>query len=467
MSSYQRARKTFVGARHHKRITVTLSYVVVVATACSFVGVYPTVVTAIVVCALMFGVTASVEARWRLHGWRTPEAVESMRFPPPTPRRGEGSFSLIVPAKNEVGVLQHTLESLACQTFPWIEIVATLIEGDDETIREAEAARAAYPDKIQVLVMSYPHEMKPYQLNAALQHCIGEYVGVIDAEDTVSTELLYAVEAAFQSTDADIVQGGVQLMNLGSRLRDWFCVHNVLEYFFWFFSRMPFQADQGFVPLGGNTVFIRRELLERAGGWPVTLTEDCALGVRLSTEFGATTVAFAEPALATREETPDDLTGLLHQRIRWDAGFGAELLRTTWWRLPGRRQRFLACYILATPFLQAGAGLLLPLTVLSALVLDAPAGLVLVTFLPYIPILLTLVLQVVGLHEFGRLFAERVRLRHYVFLVLGFFPYQLVLAWAAVCAVRRLATNNMTWWKTSHSNKHRSPVLAPVGLESA
>ena len=36
------------------------------------------------------------------------------------------------------------------------------------------------------------------------------------------------------------------------------------------------------VPLGGNTVFITRELLEPAGGWDQEcLTEDADIGIRL------------------------------------------------------------------------------------------------------------------------------------------------------------------------------------------
>ena len=306
--------------------------------------------------------------------------------------------------------------------------------------------------------------MKPHQLNAALEICTGDYVGVIDAEDATATGLLMSVEAAFQASSADVVQGPVQLMTLGMKLREWFMVHNVLEYLFWFSSRMMFQARHGFVPLGGNTVFIRREMLERAGGWPISLTEDCALGVKLSTEYGAKVVAVYDPALATREETPDNVHQLLHQRIRWDTGFGVELLQKKWWHLPGLERRLLAWYILATPFLQASAGLLLPLTLASAILIDAPVALVLLTFLPYIPILLSLVLQFVGLHEFGKMFDQRVRLRHYAFLGFGFFPYQLVLAWAALHAVRRIATGNMTWFKTAHSNKHRDVVALPAAV---
>jgi hypothetical protein len=134
---------------------------------------------------------------------------------------------------------------------------------------------------------------------------------------------------------------------------------------------------------------------------------------------------------------------LLNQRIRWDTGFGGELLDKQWWHLPSVPRRVLAWYILATPFLPASTGLLLPLTLVSAVALDASVGLVMLTFVPYSPILLTLTLQLVGLRESGRLYDQNVRLRHCALLLIGFYPYQVVLAWAVMCAVRRVATGDM------------------------
>ena len=82
----------------------------------------------------------------------------------------------------------------------------------------------------------------------------------------------------------------------------WFAVRNVLEYYFWFRSRLHFHARVGFIPLGGNTVFIRTNVLRQVGGWDAEcLAEDCELGVRLSS-LGAKTVVFYEPELITREE---------------------------------------------------------------------------------------------------------------------------------------------------------------------
>jgi dolichol-phosphate mannosyltransferase len=458
--SRPRSETDLVGSQY-AALTVVAVAVVLISISVFTIGLYATGLAVLTLMAVIFGVAAGVEASWRLYGRRDPEAIQEMGFPPLTARTGQDSFSIIVPAKDEVEVLHETLEALAQQTHQNVQIIATLIEGDDATIAEAEVARARYPDRIEILVKKYDQEMKPHQLNAALEICTGDYVGVIDAEDATATQLLRSVEAAFQTTDADVIQGPVQLMTLGSRIREWFMVHNVLEYLFWFSSRMMFQARHGFVPLGGNTVFIRRELLTRAGGWPISLTEDCALGVKLSTQFGAKVVALYDPALATREETPDNVHQLLHQRIRWDTGFGVELLQKKWRHLPSLERRLLAWYILATPFLQASTGLLLPVTLATAILVDAPVALVLLTFLPYIPILLSVVLQVVGLHEFGKMFEQKVRLRHYAFLVFGFFPYQLVLAWAALRAVLRIATGNMTWFKTAHSNKHRDVVVLP------
>ena len=67
---------------------------------------------------------------------------------------------------------------------------------------------------------------------------------------------------------------------LGTGLGKWFQVHNVLEYFFWFTSRMAFHAEEGFVPLGGNTVFIKRDLLEAAGGRRLAALADRGLRAR-------------------------------------------------------------------------------------------------------------------------------------------------------------------------------------------
>jgi cellulose synthase/poly-beta-1,6-N-acetylglucosamine synthase-like glycosyltransferase len=417
-------------------------------------------------------ITSGMEVRWKLFGRRTPEARSAMAFPPAVSRTAATrTFSLIVPALDEAGVLRETMRTLERQTHPHVDIIISLAEGDDATIAEARTAAAA-SRRISLMVRPYRRSSKAQQLNAALEVCAGDYVGVFDAEDDVAADLLLHVEALLDQTNADVVQGGVQLVNLDlpvhdgagslarcwARLRGWYCVHNAMEYYFWFSSRMFYQVEQGFVPLGGNTVFIRRALLEKVGGWPLNLTEDCALGVQLCVEHGVKVVAGYEARLATCEETPPRLFGrgsLDRQRRRWDQGFLSVLLDGGWRRLPSLQQRLMALYLLAMPFVQAANAVMVFLSVAAVIWLTAPVGWVLWMFTPFIPILISQCLQVVGLGEFARQFERRARPRHYASLLLGGYPYQLVLAFSAVMGVKRLVTGQDTWLKTAHDGLHR------------
>jgi cellulose synthase/poly-beta-1,6-N-acetylglucosamine synthase-like glycosyltransferase len=249
------------------------------------------------------------------------------------------------------------------------------------------------------------------------------------------------------------VQGAVQLVNYRDR---WYSVRNCLEYFFWFRSRLHFHAGRHFVPLGGNTVFISAPLLHAARGWdPECLAEDCELGARL-TSMGARVAVAYDPELATREETPASLSELARQRSRWNQGFLQVLRKGDWRRLP-RRERTLAWFTLSQPFLQAFTAVVMPLSIGSILFLRAPVGLALISFAPMLITLTMLGVEVAGLREFCRLYGRRPRLLDYGRLVVGTFPYQLMLAYAAVRAAWRHVRGRREWEKTAHVGAHLEP----------
>ena len=418
---------------------------------------------AIALVALALTAVALTTLWWMLHAWRDAQALTATRFSD-TPRRAAHRFTLLVPARHEEEVLGQTLDRLATQSHPDLEIIAIVGHDDPGTELVAREAAARHPELIKVVVDHSVPKNKPKALNLALTVSTGDVIGVFDAEDEVHPRLLELVDTRFQETGADVVQGGVQLMNFQST---WWSLRNVLEYYFWFRSRLHFHARSRFIPLGGNTVFVRREWLDWSDGWDDgCLAEDCELGVRLSSAGARVVVAYS-PDVVTREETPGTFVSLFKQRTRWNQGFLQVLGKGEWRKLPTRRQRNFARYLLSMPFLQAATGLLVPVSVAIALLVKVPTPLALLTFLPLVPTAVTVAVEVAGLTEFGRLYGRKPRVQDYVRLVLGTFPFQVFLAAAAVRAVFRQLKGDNSWEKTEHTGAHRDAEVAPTRSERA
>lgn len=389
---------------------------------------------------------------WMLHAWRSTEHLERTGFSS-EPRPAQHFFTLLVPGRHEEEVMGQTLDALARQDHPNYEIIAIVGHDDPGTERVVREAAARHPHLIKVVVDSSVPKNKPKALNLALKQARGDVVGVFDAEDEVHPRLLSMIDSRFTETGADVVQGGVQLMNFET---SWWSLRNVLEYYFWFRSRLHFHAGANLIPLGGNTVFVRRDWLDWSDGWDAEcLAEDCELGIRLSSEGARVVVAYS-PEVVTREETPGTLMSLFKQRTRWNQGFLQVLRKGEWRKLPSRSQRLFARYLLSMPFLQAFIGLLMPIAIVVALTAKVHPAVVMVSFLPLTPVLITLTVEAAGLHEFGQVYQRKVRARDYARLVLGTLPYQIFLAAAAVRAVYRELKGVNTWEKTEHAGAHRT-----------
>ena len=366
------------------------------------------------------------------------------------------SFSLIMPCRHEEEpVMRATLGALLNQTHRAVEVIISVGHDDPETVAIAQRLAAEHPDSVRVSVEGSAVKNKPLQLNAALMMCRNDIVGVFDAESIAAPDLLRNIDSCFVGRNADVVQGAVQLINFKDT---WYSLRNCLEYFTWFRSRLHAHANKGFIPLGGNTVFIKRHLLNQVGGWDTDcLAEDCDLGVRLST-LGRQIVVAYSPDLVTREETPDSLKGLVKQRTRWSLGFMQVLAKGDWKRLPTRRRRALAWWTLMQQHFMAFAGLVIPIAIIVAVWGDFPMAVTLIAFLPLIPTLATIAFDVCMLHEFGRDHRFRVSVYDYVRLVVSTPFYQLVLAFAAVRALVKFYRRDFRWEKTSHSGAHLTYV---------
>ncbi len=291
---------------------------------------------------------------------------------------------------------------------------------------------------------------------------------IFDAEDEPHPDILRVVNTIMQREGAAVVQSGVQLMNYADR---WYCALNVLEYFFWFKSRLHYHASIGMVPLGGNTVFIRRPLLEQHGGWDQEcLTEDADLGMRLSAAGAAIRVVY-DDAYVTREETPPTVPDLVRQRTRWDQGFLQVLMKGDWRRLPTLGQRLLALYTLSFSLLQVLTLAYLPFSVWLMFFARVPVLVAMVSAAPLYALAIQVTLTLVGLREFAYVHRLRSSRLLGLQLVLAYLPYHWLLSFAAVRALWRFLRGANGWEKTTHVGAHRTAQLRPLspletGLEA-
>lgn len=403
---------------------------------------------------------AAFNIRLRLFIWETPENAMLNRAPT-SYRDPRLSFTILLPARHEEEVYRRTIQKIYDLNYPkeLLQIVAICREDDRGTIAEALAAiNELHTSNIQLLIFNDEPINKPHGLNLALQIAQGDVVTIFDAEDEPHPDILNIVNTCMVNEDVDVVQSGVQLMNHNTR---WYCFLNVLEYFFWFKSSMHFFARIGMIPLGGNTVFVHRELLTRLGGWDERcLTEDADLGIRLSFARARVRIIY-DDEYVTREETPHTISQFIKQRTRWNQGFIQILFKGEWIKLEKFSQRLLALYVLILPEVQALFALLIPISLVMFFFVKFPLWLAMFTFLPLYCLVLTIFIDLAGLREFLKAHKRRWRWSEAIITVLAFFPYQWILGIGALRAVYRYIRGISNWEKTRHLGQHRD--LAEAG----
>src|SRR5437870_7606359 len=336
--------------------------------------------------------------RLRLYIWEKPEHAW-LNHAPTVYQDPCLSFTILLPAKNEEDVYRETIQKVSDLNYPkeLMQIVAICREDDPGTIAEAQAKidELGNPN-VQLLIYNDYPVSKPHGLNLGLQVARGDIVTIFDAEDEPHPDILNIVNTTMLNEDVDVVQSGVQLMNHNTK---WFCFLNVLEYFFWFKSSLHFFSRVGMTPLGGNTVFVRRELMEQLGGWDETcLTEDADLGIRLCLAHARLRIIY-DDEFVTREETPPTVAQFIKQRTRWNQGFIQILFKGDWLQLKTFKQRMLAFYILILPAVQAFFALMIPISI-ALMFVHLPLWMAMITIVPLYCFALALFLALAGLHEF-------------------------------------------------------------------
>lgn len=228
-------------------------------------------------------------------------------------------YTVMVPAYREPTVIADTLASIAALRYPHdrLDVLLLLEAGDTETMAAVRAARPASYIRVLEVPFSVP-QTKPKACNYALTFARGDLVTIYDAEDRPEPLQLRRAVTAFRSLDDSVgcLQAQLLYHNPGQNIiTRWFST----EYLAWFRGLLPALVAQGApIPLGGTSMHIRRDVLERAYAWdPHNVTEDADLGVRLH-RLGYRTEVLES---ITYEEANSDFVNWIKQRSRWYKGY--------------------------------------------------------------------------------------------------------------------------------------------------
>ncbi|SDW09913.1 glycosyltransferase family 2 protein [Roseicitreum antarcticum] len=253
-------------------------------------------------------------------------------------------ISIMVPLHREEDVIPRLLARLSKLSYP-VELLDVLlvVEERDATTHHALAGQTL-PRWARIITV--PHatlKTKPRALNFALAFAKGSIIGVYDAEDAPEADQLYLVARRFAAADPTLacLQGMLDFYNPAT---NWLSRCFTIEYAAWFRVILPGLERLGLVlPLGGTTLFFRRDILDKLGGWDAhNVTEDADLGIRLA-RHGYRTELLAS---TTFEEANCHVIPWIKQRSRWLKGYAITyavhmrdpkrlLAQLGWWRFGG------------------------------------------------------------------------------------------------------------------------------------
>ncbi|MEM6676723.1 MAG: glycosyltransferase family 2 protein, partial [Pseudomonadota bacterium] len=244
---------------------------------------------------------------------------------PDAPRKGQAEaplwprISLLVPLFREAEMVPRILSAIDRLDYPRDRLEVKLVVEMGDAATRGAIAGMALPDWAGVIaVPDGQPRTKPRALNYALAFCRGEVIGILDAEDRPEPGQLRAVAGAFRALPESFGAVQCQLSYFNAR-ENWITRCFQLEYGIWFgvllrgFERLGLP-----IPLGGTSVYFRREALEEVGGWDAhNVTEDADLGMRLYRRGLRTRVLTA----TTEEEANCRLLPWVRQRSRWLKGY--------------------------------------------------------------------------------------------------------------------------------------------------
>ncbi|MDF2888264.1 MAG: ydaM [Lacrimispora sp.] len=230
--------------------------------------------------------------------------------------------TVMVPAHNESIVLRKTMEALMKFDYPKdrYEIIVINDNSTDDSAQVLKTIQQKNPSAKIIIINTnrvVGGKGKSNALNIALSMASGSVIAIYDADNTPEKQALKILVENLMSDDKlGAVIGKFRTRNKYASLLTRFvnietlayqCMNQAGRYFFFKLCTIP-----------GTNYVIRRELIDRMGGWDVNaLAEDTEISFRLY-RMGYY-IKFI-PQAVTWEQEPQKLKQWFKQRTRWVKG---------------------------------------------------------------------------------------------------------------------------------------------------
>ena len=253
-------------------------------------------------------------AEWALSLWRKQRkpgiSGELAHFP---------RVSIHVPTHNEPPLMvMQTLNSLARLDYPDFEVIVLDNNTADESCWRPVASHCeTLGPRFRFFHLDGVKGFKAGALNRALELTdpSAEFIAVIDSDYQVAPHWLRSVMPGFGDPQVGIVQAPQDYRDGDESLFKSFLYE---EYTGFFRIGMVERAEHNAIIQHGTMCVIRREAMERVGGWAEwCITEDTEFGLRV---FEAGYTALYTPVSMGRGLMPDTYAAYKVQRYRWVYG---------------------------------------------------------------------------------------------------------------------------------------------------
>lgn len=222
--------------------------------------------------------------------------------------------SIIIPARNEEGVIKDTILSCLAQTYRNIEVIVVCHNCDDDTYEETSQVRDS---RVHAVELVTKEAGKGIALNHGVQASKGQYLLILDGDGKLNERFLEdALPMFLEGKEIAAVQGRYipsnRNFNFVTRMLS-------LEGDLWSTPYMTLRMLLGRrTPLGGTGYIVRRDVLAEVGGFANHLVDDYELSFRFLRK--GFKILFA-PLSINYDEKPATVDIMIKQRARWVKGF--------------------------------------------------------------------------------------------------------------------------------------------------